>query len=125
MKRLASRPPFTISLSLRSAGDSVSHSLHESCDGLFGGGHLAEHLTLLSSLGFAIDRNVRLGVGCELGPGPVRVPCLQLEPGELRHQVEFSRPDIAVWATEELRLSAITEVEMVGDDELLHDVVSV
>ena len=58
-------------------------------------------------------------------PGPVRMPVLQFETGELRHQVKFSRPDVAVWAAEELRLLAPAEMEVMRDDLLPHDVVGV
>jgi hypothetical protein len=41
------------------------------------------------------------------------MPGLQLEPGQLSHEVEFGRPDVAVRATEQLRLSALIEPEVV------------
>ena len=68
---------------------------------------------------------MRSGLRGECVAGPVRIPVLQLETGELRHQVEFSRPDVAVWAAEELRLLAAAEMEVMRDDLLLHDVVGV
>jgi len=61
---------------------------------------------------------VRPGLGGELGACLVRVPCLQLEPCELCHQVEFSRPDVAVGAAKELRLRALAETEVMRDDLL-------
>ena len=67
----------------------------------------------------AVDRNVRPGLGGELSPCPVAVPGLQLEPGQLGHEVELSRPDVAVRAAEELRLLALTESEVVRDNVLV------
>ena len=70
--------------------------------------------------GQPVDRHVRAGLGGELGAGPVRVPALQLEAGELGHQVELGRPDVAVRAAEQLRLRAVAEPEVVRDDLLVH-----
>jgi hypothetical protein len=53
------------------------------------------------------------------------MPRLELKSRELRHQVEFCRPDISVGAAEQLGPPVITETEVVGNDVLLHDVVSV
>ena len=58
----------------------------------------------------------------ELSPRPVRMSVLQLETGELGHQVKFSRPDVSVRATEKPRLLAATETEMMRDDALAQDI---
>src|SRR5215212_11968113 len=73
----------------------------------------------------AISRNVRRRLGGELGARPIGMPRLELKPRELRHQVEFCWPDISVWAAEELGPVVLTETEVVRNDVLLHDVVSV
>src|SRR5215207_5448430 len=73
----------------------------------------------------AINRNVRRRLCGELGARPIGMPRLELKSREPRHQVEFSRPDIAVWAAEELGPPVLTEMEVVGNDVLLDDVVSV
>jgi hypothetical protein len=39
------------------------------------------------------------GLGGELGPGPAGLPRLELEPGELGHQVQFRRPPGPTWIT--------------------------
>lgn len=48
------------------------------------------------------------------------------EPGYLSHEIEFRRPDVAVRATEHLRLPAsLLEPEVVRNDVLAQDVVGV
>src|ERR1700733_14606807 len=73
----------------------------------------------------AVYRYVRAGVRGELGPRPVRVPALQLEPGELGHQVELSGPDVAVRRAEEPGRRAVAKPEVVRDDPLAQDIVGV
>jgi hypothetical protein len=50
---------------------------------------------------------------------------LQLEPGELGHQVELGRPDVAARAAEETGFVPVTEPEMMRDDLLVQHVVGV
>jgi hypothetical protein len=66
---------------------------------------------------------VRPGLGGELRPGSVRVPGLQLEPGELCHEVKFGWPDIAMRAAEELGPPVVAETEMMRDDLLVQHVI--
>src|SRR3954464_8974421 len=50
---------------------------------------------------------------------------LELEVGELRHQVKLGRPDVPVRAAIEPCLLAVVELEMMRDDLLVQDVVRV
>src|SRR5687768_2953529 len=68
---------------------------------------------------------MRSGVRGELRSRPVRVSALQLEPGDLAHQIEFSGQDIAMRASEESSLRAVTEVEVMRDHALMRHVVGV
>jgi drug/metabolite transporter (DMT)-like permease len=65
------------------------------------------------------------GLGRERSAGPVAVPGLEPEAGQLRHEVQLSRPDVAVRAAEHPRLPARAELEVVRDHELVHHVVGV
>ena len=46
------------------------------------------------------------------------MPALQLEPGQLSHEIELRRPDVTVRGAEELSLPALLEVKVVRDDAL-------
>ncbi len=61
----------------------------------------------------SIDRNVRSRVVGELGAFPVGMPALELETGQLRHQIKLCGPDIAVWAAKDLRFPTLVEVKVV------------
>src|SRR6516165_214635 len=53
------------------------------------------------------------------------MPRLQLEPGELGHQIQFRRPDVPVRAAKKLCLRAGAEGEVVRDDPLAQHVIGV
>src|SRR5689334_25406053 len=57
----------------------------------------------------AVDGDVGRGLGGEVRAGPVRVPGLQVEPGQLRHEVGFGGPDVTVRAAQHPRLPAAAE----------------
>src|SRR3954452_9511764 len=65
---------------------------------------------------------MRAGLSRELAPAPIRVPALQREPGELSHQVELRRPDVAVGRAEHSGLAAIADAEMVRHEVLVEKV---
>jgi hypothetical protein len=64
-------------------------------------------------------------VGSELGPSPVCIAGLQSEAGQLSHEVEFGRPDVAARAPGHPRLSAVIEREVVRHDVLAQNIVDV
>lgn len=72
-----------------------------------------------------VHRDVGPRLSGELAPRPISMPRLQLEPCELSHKVEFGRPDVAVWTTEESCLLAVTEHEVVRHEALMQRVVGV
>src|SRR4051794_26888444 len=74
----------------------------------------------------AVDGHVAGRVGREGRARPVGVAGFEGESGQLSHQVEFGRPDVAVWGPEQFGLGvAFGEVEVVRDDVLLQYVVRV
>ena len=68
---------------------------------------------------------MRSGRGVPSEDAVDRVPGLQLESGQLGHEIEFRWPDIAVRAAEQPGLPALIEPEMVRDDVLAQHVVGV
>ena len=68
---------------------------------------------------------MRTRLGGEAGPGPVRMPGLQLEPGQLSHEVKLGRPDVAVRAAGQPSPPALIEREVVRYNALTQNVVGV
>src|SRR5689334_8255085 len=60
-----------------------------------------------------VHRDVRTRRRGELGPRPVGVPRLELEPGQTSHEVELAGPEITVRAAEQRRVGAAPEAEVV------------
>src|SRR6185369_14679786 len=73
----------------------------------------------------AVDGHVGAGLGGELGFLPVGVSGLQLEAGQLPHEIELGGPDVAMGAARYPDSSLLIEPDVVRHDVLTQDVVGV
>src|SRR5678816_4110537 len=99
MKTTCTMPDHTLTVRWRAAGAAITGGEARS--------HPADRHCLVGRSGHPIDRHVGSRLGGEFGSGPIRVPALQLESGELGHEVELRRPDVAMRAAVQLGAVAV------------------